>query len=145
MIASLASITVVAVNPARQFAQARNAQRISHISTLLGAVGARIADTQGVFAEPGAGCEPVPSESTEIGTASYDLRRCLVPAYLPEMPVDPRTGSNRCIDAQCTDSGQSYATSYTIVRDATTGRITVCAPGAAEEALPGSEAYCLTR
>ncbi len=49
VIAILASIVVVAINPSRQFAQARNTQRESNVSTILNAIGQNIADNKGTF------------------------------------------------------------------------------------------------
>jgi len=39
MIALLAAIVIVAINPARQFAQGRNTQRTSNVNTILNAIG----------------------------------------------------------------------------------------------------------
>jgi prepilin-type N-terminal cleavage/methylation domain-containing protein len=50
IIAILAAIVVVAINPAKQFAQARNTQRESAVSTILNAIGQRVADNKGTFA-----------------------------------------------------------------------------------------------
>lgn len=143
LIAALSSIVVVAVNPLRQFAQARNAQRASHVSAILNAVGARIADTRGAFTIDGECTTPIPSVETEIGSDAFDIRRCLVPNYITELPVDPANGSNTCTDAGCTTG--AYQTRYTIRQDAATQRITVCAPGAEEPALPGTGPICVSR
>jgi prepilin-type N-terminal cleavage/methylation domain-containing protein len=145
MIAILSSIVLTAINPLRQFAQARNAQRESDVNALLNAVGERIAENRGVFVDATACITPLPSTPTTIAnlTGSYDIRPCLVPAFISELPVDPLTGNNACTTSTCT--GQQYKTGYTIAQDSSTGRITVCAPGAAESAITGSIPYCLTR
>src|SRR6185312_1531503 len=49
IIAILAAIVIIAINPAKQFAQARNTQRESNVSTILNAVGQNIAANKGVF------------------------------------------------------------------------------------------------
>ncbi len=49
IIAILAAIVLVAVNPARQFALSRNAQRESDVTSILNAIGQRMADNKGVF------------------------------------------------------------------------------------------------
>ena len=131
IIAILAAIVVVAINPARQFAQARNTERQSNVSTILNAVGQDIADNKGLFVCPGA---TITASSTNVGTGSglVNLASCLVPTYIPtSIPVDPSSGS----DAD---------TKYTIAMD-TLGRYTVCAPLHAEVALASSTPYCLTR
>ncbi len=50
IIAILASIVIIAINPSKQFAQARNTQRQSGVNAILNAIGQRIADNKGVFA-----------------------------------------------------------------------------------------------
>ena len=46
LIAILATIVIIAINPAKQFAQARNTQRTSNVESILNAVGQRIADAE---------------------------------------------------------------------------------------------------
>lgn len=144
MITILASVVLVAVNPLRQFAQARNSQRISNVNAILNAIGNRLAENRGVFT--GDGCSSaIPGAALGIAKGAYDLRPCIVPLYLSELPFDPTSGSNTCTSSSCAGAGESYDTGYTIAQDTGTGRITVCAPGAAESAIAGSKAYCLTR
>ncbi|MDE1925470.1 MAG: prepilin-type N-terminal cleavage/methylation domain-containing protein [Patescibacteria group bacterium] len=134
IIAVLASIVIVAINPARQFAQARNTERTSAVSTVLNAIGQDTADNEGVF---GGVCSTaqsiIPATSTDIGTAAglVDLS-CLVPTYIPSaLPMDPIGGT-------------ASDTQYTVAVDAT-GRYTVCAPKANEAALGSPGPICLTR
>ncbi len=117
IIAILAGIVIVAINPARQFAQARNTDRWSAVNTILNAVGQRLADNRGVF-ETGCAAGVIPTTAKHIGSdaLNYDIGPCIVPTYISILPLDPSTGT-------AVDSG------YTIVRDATTGRITVGATG----------------
>lgn len=130
IIAILASIVVVAINPARQFAQSRNTQRESNVSTILNAIGQNIADNKGVFI---CGSVTIPSSAANIGTtATVNLESCLVPTYIPSaVPFDP-------------DGGTAADTLYTVRQDSF-GRFTVCAPKHAEAPIAGSAEYCLTR
>jgi type IV pilus assembly protein PilA len=145
IIALLATIVIVAVNPAKQFAQARNSQRTSNVNAILNSIGQRFADNKGVFAGAytiGANtytCGPIPLVATginttmaaDIVTATGNLG-CLTPTYISSMPTDPGT-----IVAP--------ATGYTVDVDAA-GHVTVCAPNAANEtALPSPAAICVTR
>lgn len=139
MLAILTTVVLVAVNPLRQFAQARNSERQANASAILNAVGNRIADNRGVFA--GTGCEDIPSTETYMTTIGYDIRRCLVPSYISELPYDPAVGSNYCTDSAC---AESYHTGYTIRKDADS-RVTVCAPESVESALGSPAMICLTR
>ena len=137
IIAILAAIVIVAINPAKQFAQARNTTREASVNTVLNAIGQRTADNKGVFdgSLGGVTCPVIPVSATSsapnIGTGGLDLT-CLTPTYIPTgLPLDP-TG------------GTTANTQYTASADAV-GRITICAPNHAETAVPGSQAYCLTR
>jgi prepilin-type N-terminal cleavage/methylation domain-containing protein len=147
MIAILASVVLIAINPLRQFAQARNSQRISNVNAILNAVGNRTAEHKGVFTDLSGLCQTsIPATSTVMSGSAYhgfDIRPCLVPTYISELPYDPIGGSNTCTTDSC--SGELYDTKYTIKQD-TNGRITVCAPNAGTEtALQDSAPYCLTR
>jgi type IV pilus assembly protein PilA len=123
IIAVLAGVVIVALNPARQFAQARNTQRWSNVNTILNAVGQRSADNRGIF-ETGCAAGAVPTIATVMATSGYDIAPCVVPTYLSIMPYDPSAAG-----ASYT-STSSYNSAYHIQRDATTGRITVSAPSA---------------
>lgn len=121
LIAVLAAIVLIAINPARQFAQSRNATRSSDTNAILNAISQNIADNKGNF-----NCATaLPATSTVIKkTGGVDLRSCLVSNYISELPVDPSNGT-------AYDSGTgAYDTGYEVVQDATTKRITVKAPSA---------------
>ncbi len=141
IIAVLAAIVIIAINPAKQFAQARNTQRESNINAILNAIGQRMADNKGVFqgtftgGEGVVSCPELPTATSTIFSGSAvsggtDLS-CLVPTYLPSFPVDP-------VLATGNDTG------YTVRIDQV-GRVSVCAPGADEAALPDSSAICVKR
>lgn len=147
MLALLSTVVLVAVNPLRQFAQARNTQREANVSALLNAVGHRLADNQGIFTTASSSCEAsLPSSAKKIQSEDgYDLRPCLVPNYLPELPYDPAEGMNTCTSENCDGNDEEYKTEYTIMQSATTSRITICAPHHAEAPIDGSAEFCLTR
>lgn len=147
MIAVLASIVLVAVNPLRQFAQARNAQRESDVNAILNAVGERLADQKGVFHDNFICLNDLPNDANDIkrDAGHADIRPCLVPNYLTEIPLDPSTGTNTCSNIVCDATEQGYDTGYTISESPDTNHITVCAPGAAEPAIPNSVPFCVSR
>lgn len=127
IIAVLAAVVIVAINPARQFAQARNSQRTSNVFSILNAISQNMSDNGGVFA---CAAGAIPTTATVIkSSGGYDAASCLTPTYLPAIPFDPSAAGAHF--ASATD----YNTGYTLVRDSTTGRITVAAP----EALTPSE------
>lgn len=121
LIAVLAGAVIIALNPARQFAQARNSERWSHLSALLSNIQTNIAENRGTFS-----CAEgvIPATSTAMSAAGYDICSCLVPTYVASMPYDPSATGAAYTD--CT----VYDTGYTISRNATTGRVTVSAPAA---------------
>ena len=136
LIAILAAIVLIAINPARQFAQARNSQRESNVNTILNAIGQRLADNKGVW-NAVAGCDAIPAGTTTISSAATDLS-CLTPTYIPaQLPVDPTDGT--------WTSGSSYDTKYVVAYNSTTGRYTICAPEYSEAALGSPSQYCLSR
>ena len=131
IIAVLAAIVIIAINPARQFAQARNTQRQANIDTILNAVGQNIADNAGIFMCPG--LTLATGTPVEIGIAGpANLQSCLVPTYIPsQLPMDPQGGTQE-------DTG------YKIQVDGQ-GRYTICAPHSVESALASSTELCETR
>jgi len=146
IIAVLALIVLIAINPAKQFAQARNTQRTANVQAILNAIGQRIVDNKGTF-PTATGCAAMTAGTTyTIGigsgtflapaTALLDLS-CLTPTYIPsQLPVDPSTG--------VWTSSSVYNTQYNVTVGST-GQYTVCAPNGAESAIPGSTAICITR
>ena len=147
MIAILAAVVLIAINPLRQFAQARNSQRTANVNAILNAIGNRIAENKGLFVDGSACTISLPTTASVMGktSPSYDIRPCLVPTYISELPYDPATGSNTCMSNSCSGTGEDYNTKYTVMQDSTSGRITVCAPDAAEASISGSASCCLTR
>ncbi|MCP6719804.1 MAG: type II secretion system GspH family protein [Patescibacteria group bacterium] len=124
IIAILAGVVIVALNPARQFAQARNTQRWSNVNTILNSIGQRMADNQGLF-ETGCAAGVIPTASTTMASSGgYDIAPCVVPTYISTMPFDPSD------TAAHYTSNTDYDTGYEVIRDATTGRITVRATSA---------------
>lgn len=121
IIAILAGVVIVALNPARQFGQARDTQRRQNVTSILDAIGQNMADNQGVF---NCAAGAIPAAATNMGSnvADYNIHDCIVPTYLSTMLVDPSVGTFT--------TSTSYSTGYTISRDATTGRITIAAPSA---------------
>lgn len=120
IIAILAAITIVALNPARQFAQARNAQRQSDVLQILNAINQNMVENGGVF-----NCSTaLPNTATVMSSSTANICSCLVPNYLAQMPFDPSAPGASY--TSCTN----YNTQYTVMQDATTGRITVAAPNA---------------
>ncbi|MGI5827916.1 MAG: type II secretion system protein [Patescibacteria group bacterium] len=99
VIAILAAIVLVAVNPGRQFANARDTQRQSDLYAITNAIYQYVAEHQGNL--PDTDGDPLtdsfPEEAVCIGSAvgCFDLANAgdggdtIVPTYIPEIPTDP--------------------------------------------------------
>ncbi len=119
-IAILAGIVIIAINPGKQLADTRNAQRSIDVNTILNAVYQYAIDNNGNL--PG----NITSTSTEICATDATACTGLIDLsdltdngmYIVSIPVDP-SGS-------CATGGVCYE----ISQDATTGRVTVSAPDA---------------
>ncbi len=148
MLAILSTVVLVAVNPLRQFAQARNSQRQSNVAAVLNAITERIADNGGTFissSTPDSCKQSLPSVAGDINKKDLDLRPCLVPTYVSDLPYDPTNGFNSCTSEGCSGSGENYDLKYTAVQDPDTNRVTVCAPNSVEPALASTTIFCLSR
>lgn len=129
LIAILAAIVLIAINPARQFAQAHNSQRTSNAEAILNAIGQNLADNKGVFMCGGIQHTIAVGPTDMKSGGTEDLAPCLVPTYMASMPFDPVASTSPvCIPAYT--SNASYETCYSVARDAVTNRITVSAPHA---------------
>jgi type IV pilus assembly protein PilA len=128
ILAILATIVLVAINPARQFRLARDSQRTANVTAILNAIGQNMTDNRGIFTCDGAAFL-IPTNTTTISAGtSGDIARCLVPTYISSLPFDPSREGARYI------STIDYDTGYEFVSDAE-GRVTVSAPSA--ELAPG--------
>ena len=126
IISILAAIIFVAVDPARRFAEARNAERWSSVNAILNGYLKYTVDNQGT--EPvsltagtvymiGTGAD-FAGCTAQTTTAITDLSTNLVDAYLASIPIEPST------------VGATAAKTYYYISKTTNGRITVgsCTP-----------------
>ncbi len=86
----LASIIIVAINPGRQLAQARNAERQQEIGTIYDALQQYVIDTGSYPAGITSDYQEICRENPENDcTDLLDLSSVLVPTYLAAIPEDP--------------------------------------------------------
>jgi prepilin-type N-terminal cleavage/methylation domain-containing protein len=122
ILAVLLAITLIAINPARQFSQANNTKRSSDVNAILNAIDQYAADNKGALP----GTIPVTAAVIGSGTGEVDICTALVTQYLAALPVDPLTNNGAPI-SDCAQTG-GYTTNYTVLRSAQDNRITVSAP-----------------
>ena len=119
ILAILATVVLVAVNPAKQFKTARDSQRTANVASILNAVSQNVADNGGVFSCNGE-VKAIPTTFKEMksGTDGFDIADCITPTYISSLPSDPKK------DGVYWETPDSYDTGYLISEDAS-GRVTV--------------------
>ena len=124
IIAILAGIVILALNPGKQLGDARDAQRSADVNTILNSIYQYAIDNNGnlpagidavggssqVFGTAATGADTTCTATTTVA-AAVDLSATLIPTYIVAVPADPTTGT-------------AANTDYYINRDAN-GRLTV--------------------
>lgn len=130
IIAILAGIVIVALNPGKQLGDTRNSQRKADVNTILSAVYQYSIDNNGnlpATIPASATCDtPATNEICKQGAAScaglIDLGVIVLnQKYLTAIPTDPSGGST---------DGSGY-----FIAKSANGRVTVCAPAAEQGAV----------
>lgn len=121
ILAILATAAIIAINPARQFAEARNSQRWSDVNAIMNAVTQYSVGHNGLI-PPEIPIDGDPVEICISGSASCPGVMGLDSltdnsTYLTEVPIDP----------SCPGSCPDYSTGYFIAKNAE-GRIYIQAP-----------------
>lgn len=121
IIAILAGIVIIAINPSKQLGDTRNTQRQADVTTILNAEYQYLLDNNGTVQ---AGITTTATEVCATGAASctglVDLSTLTASEkYLVSLPKDP----------QCTTTCATNGTGYKISKDSN-GRIVVAAPAA---------------
>lgn len=137
IIAILAAIIYVAVDPARRLSEARNAERWSSVNAVLNAILKYTVDNSGTLPPTmtslntgtyvvgeGVTCSTCAATSTTGASPCLNLNTDVVPNYLSSIPGDPSSGQTD-VDTD----GIFEDTRYYVYRSGS-GRITVgsCAP-----------------
>jgi prepilin-type N-terminal cleavage/methylation domain-containing protein len=129
------AVTIVAINPAQQFQNARNAQRQTDVTSILDAIYQYEAQNTGSFPGTlGSITVSTPYALASSGGNFIDLCQItsgsaiLVPTYIADLPSDPSQSSPKTPTNTNCRSTTAYTTGYTITRSATGNRFTVSAP-----------------
>lgn len=130
ILAVLLAITLVAINPARQFSQANNTKRSSDVNALLNAIHQYAADNKGTLPGTIPTCATPPCTGATYTIDSTNVNVCsgLVTTYLAALPVDPLTNNGTPVTDCAAVAG--YNTSYEVYKSSADNRITVSAPAA---------------
>ena len=88
IIAILAAAVIIAINPGRQFEQARNATRWSHMNSIVNAVYSYTISEGGTFPTCISGSEDSFVHAAECSTDLAD--------YMSSIPEDPQIGGGDC-------------------------------------------------
>lgn len=132
ILAVLLAITLIAINPAKQFAQANNTKRRSDVNTILNAINQNMADNKGTVPTG------ITTTRQEISNSGANICGALAPKYIAQLPTDPKVNNGTPVAVPCP---ATYATGYAVVQSATDSRITVDATANAEL----SESISVTR
>jgi prepilin-type N-terminal cleavage/methylation domain-containing protein len=125
ILAILLAITLIAINPARQFGQANDTKRRSDITQILNAVGQYTASNGGIL--PTEVSALASGAATTVDSTNFpNLCGQLVPNYMPALPMDPNLPNSQAGISNC--AGAWGNTGYSISRD-NNNRITVTATG----------------
>ncbi|MEN9328486.1 MAG: hypothetical protein RI947_1294 [Candidatus Parcubacteria bacterium] len=124
ILAILLAITLVAINPTKQFQQSNNTKRRSDVNAILNAINQYQADNKGAL--PGGITATAAVIGDDTANGQVDLCATLVPEYIAALPVDPLTNNG----APVTDCAAAYDTNYTVVQGASDNRISIAAPAA---------------
>lgn len=132
ILALLLAITLIAINPAKQFSQANDTKRSSDVNAILNALNQYAADNKGQL-PAGIG-----SSATIIAsTGGVDLCSALVTEYMAALPTDPTAGSaNSIVGDPVTNCGLAYDTGYSVSKSATNNRLTVTATSEVNPSVP---------
>ena len=138
ILAVLLAITLIAINPARQFGQANDTKRRSDITQILNAIGQYSASNAGNLPAELVALDD--SEATRFDDTNFgSLCTDIAGDYIPAIPADPSlNNSDGIVDTDCAVAG--WDTGYTITKDAN-NRVTVSAP----LAFAGATAITVTR
>jgi len=132
ILALLLAITLIAINPAKQFSQANDTKRSSDVNAILNALNQYAADNKGALPS-GIGA----SATAIASTGGVDLCATLVSEYLAALPTDPTTGNAAgVVGAPVTVCTAAYDTGYVVSQSALNNRLTVTATSEVSPAVP---------
>ena len=98
ILAILIAVVLVAVNPSRQFAQARDTQRRADLYALTNSLYQFAVENDGNFPDGTTpGTTAISTTPTDAGSSGLNLAADLVPTYMASVPKDPGPTSTDAI------------------------------------------------
>ena len=140
ILAILLAITLIAINPAKQFASANDTKRSSDVNAILNAIGQYQANNHGQLPSG------ITTTPTDVGnsTGLVDLCSALVTSYIAALPMDPThgtpSGAGQFDCKAVSGTVPTYDTYYQVSKGAADNPVTVSAPG-----VEGSNPITVTR
>lgn len=124
LLAILAAVTIIAINPAKQLAKSRDTERSADVYSILSSIHQYAVDHDGSFPQG------IDSDNLEICrtgsincTGLYDLSELTNnQEYLVSIPTDPRCPDEDYV--YCSENGSGY-----FMERGPSGKITISAPG----------------
>lgn len=146
ILAVLLAITLIAINPARQFAQANDTKRRSDVNAILNAIDQYAADNHGSLPADFSSCTsaaPCTLTNDTNVASKVDICTTLVTKYLAALPVDPKIGTDTPAGGSATtgqpisNCADTYNANYKVYQaGGTDNRITVTAVSEIDPATP---------
>ncbi len=112
IIAILATIVMVSLNPTKQFKFARDSQRNSHLISILNSISQNMIDHDGILYCANIPTNiPVNTKTNMDSSGGFNIADCLVPQHIQTLPFDPsKPGAHY-------SSPASFNTKYSIDQD----------------------------
>ena len=107
ILAILLAIVLIAINPARQFAQANNTKRNADVIAILNAINQYAADNKGLL-PPGMPASGATQEYINDTATGANICSSLTPRYLAALPSDPTAANGGTNISTCTNYDTGY-------------------------------------
>ena len=145
IIAILAAIVLVAVNPGKNFREAANTQRTANVASLINAISQYTVDNKGVM-PPGLTSDFASKELGNVtgGMTDFDdFCAALVPEFIGALPADPSVPDQTITEAECATNDKTLGYEIAV----SNGHVTIVAPDTVdtETGASASEKISVTR
>ena len=93
LIAILAAVTIIAINPAKNFADTRNSTRSADVTAILNAVTQYTSEQGNALSDFGTIATCPTTSAVGTGAGNINLATLLVDEFIVAIPLDPSTGT----------------------------------------------------